>query len=90
MSGDAEEIKMVIVEALRREEGVATAERLLYAYHRLRERFRNVEELLEFVEENLAGEVEVREHKHYPYRDDVEKVILLRPVSYTHLTLPTN
>ena len=78
MSGEVESVKVVVVEALRREEGVATAERLLYAYHRLRERFRNVEELLEFVEENLAGEVEVREHKHYPYRDDVEKVILLR------------
>jgi len=78
MSGDAEEIKMVIVEALRREEGVATAERLLYAYHRLRERFRSVEELLEFVEENLLDEVEVREHRHYPYRDDVEKTVYLR------------
>ncbi|MCD6593664.1 hypothetical protein J7L00_06245 [Candidatus Bathyarchaeota archaeon] len=78
MSGEAERVKVALVEALRKEEGVATAERLLYAYHRLKERFRNVEELLEFVEENLAGEVEVREHRHYPYRDDVERVVLLR------------
>jgi len=54
MSGEVESVKVVVVEALRKEEGVATAERLLYAYHRLKERFRNVEELLEFVEENLA------------------------------------
>ncbi len=78
MSGEVESVKVALVEALRKEEGVATAERLLYAYHRLKERFRNVEELLEFVEENLADEVEVREHKHYPYRDDVERVVLLR------------
>ena len=78
MSGEVESVKVAVVEALRKEEGVATAERLLYAYHRLKERFRNVEELLEFVRENLAGEVEVREHKHYPYRDDVERVVLLR------------
>jgi len=41
-----------------KEEGVATAERLLYAYHRLKERFRNVKELLKFVEENLDGWVD--------------------------------
>ena len=78
MNGEVESVKVVVVEALRKEEGVATAERLLYAYHRLKERFRNVEELLKFVKENLVDEVEVREHKHYPYRDDVGKVIYLR------------
>ena len=77
MSGEVEGVK-VVVEALRKEEGVATAERLLYAYHRLKESFRSVEELLKFVKENLMDEVEVREHKHYPYRDDVERVVLLR------------
>jgi len=78
MSGEVESVKVAVVEALRKEEGVATAERLLYAYHRLKERFRSVEELLKFVKENLMDEVEVREHKHYPYRDDVERVVLLR------------
>jgi len=78
MSGEVESVKVALVEALKREEGVATAERLLYAYHRLRERFRSVEELLEFVEENLLDEVEVEEHRHYPYRDDVEKTVYLR------------
>ena len=78
MSGEVESVKVAVVEALKREEGVATAERLLYAYHRLRERFRSVEELLKFVEENLLDEVEVREHRHYPYRDDVEKTVYLR------------
>jgi len=78
MSGEVESVKVALVEALKREEGVATAERLLYAYHRLRERFRSVEELLEFVEENLVDEVEVGEHRHYPYRDDVEKTVYLR------------
>ena len=78
MNGEVESVKVVVVEALRKEEGVATAERLLYAYHRLKERFRNVEELLKFVKENLMDEVEVREYKHYPYRDDVERVVLLR------------
>ena len=51
---------------------------MLYAFHRIKERFRSVEELLEFVEENLADKVEVRRFKHYPFRDDVETVILLR------------
>jgi len=78
MSGEVESVKVAVVEALRKEKGMATAERLLYAYHRLKERFRNVEELLKFVEENLVDEVEVRERKYYPYRDDVEKVIYLR------------
>ena len=78
MSGDAEEVKMAIVEALRKEEGEATAERMLYAYYKLKTRFRSVRELIEFVKENLVDEVEVREHKHYPYRDDVGKVIYLR------------
>ena len=78
MSGEVESVKTTIIEALVKEEGEATAERMLYAFHRIKERFRSVEELIEFVEENLAGEVEVRRFKHYPYRDDVEPVILLR------------
>ena len=78
MSKGIENIKMMIIEALTKEEGEATAERTLYAYHRIRERFRDVEELLEFVKENLGDEVEVRQFKRYPYRDDVETVNLLR------------
>ena len=78
MSGEVESVKATIIQALVKEEGEATAERMLYAYHRIKERFRNVGELLKFVEENLAGEVEVRSFKHYPFRDDIETVILLR------------
>ena len=78
MSGEAESVKMAIVEGLRKEEGEATAGRMLYAYYKLKTRFRNVKELIEFVKENLADKVEIREHKPYPYRDDVGKVIYLR------------
>jgi len=67
MSEGIEDVKMTIVEALIREEGEATAERMLYAYHKIKERFRNVEELLEFVEENLTDKVEVRKFKHRRY-----------------------
>jgi len=36
-----EGVKVALVETLRKEEGVATAERLLYAYHRLlKEKFK--------------------------------------------------
>jgi len=49
MNRNVKEIKIVIVEALIKEEGEVTAERMLYAYHRIRERFRNVEELLELL-----------------------------------------
>ena len=38
MSRNVKEIKIVIVEALIKEEGEVTAERMLYAYHRIRER----------------------------------------------------
>ena len=72
------DVKNVIIEALRKEGGVATGDRLLYAYIRIRERFRNSKELIEFVKENLADEVEVIEEILYPYRDDVEKAIFLR------------
>ena len=78
MSGEVESVKVAIVEGLKKEEGEATAERMLYAYYKLKTRFRNVRELIEFVEENLVDEVEVREHRLYPYRDDLGKVILLR------------
>jgi len=78
MSGEVESVKATIIQALIKEEGEATAERMLYAYHSIKERFRSVEELIEFVEENLAGKVEVRRFKHYPFRDDVETVVLLR------------
>ena len=78
MSGEVESVKTTIIQALVKEEGEVTAERMLYAYHSIKERFRNVEELLEFVKENLGDEVEVRQFKRYPYRDDVETVFLLR------------
>ena len=41
MSGEVESVKVAVVEALGKEEGMVTAERLLYAYHRLKEGFRN-------------------------------------------------
>jgi len=47
--GEAEEMKMAIVEVLRKEEGEATAERMLYAYYRLKTRFKNVKELFFYV-----------------------------------------
>ena len=72
------DVKRVIVEALRKEGRVATGDRLIYAYIRIRERFKNSSELVEFVKENLADEVEVIEEILYPYRDDVEKAIFLR------------
>jgi len=77
MAGEPE-VGSVIVEALRREGGEATADRLIYAYIRIRERFRNSRELIEFVKESLADEVEVIEEILYPYRDDVERAIFLR------------
>jgi len=58
--------------------GEATAGRLIYAYIGIRERFRNSRELIEFVKESLADEVEVIEETLYPYRDDVERAIFLR------------
>jgi len=72
------DVKNVIIEALRKEGGVATGDRLLYAYIRIKERFRNSRELIGFVKENLADQVEVIEEVLYPYRDDVEKAIFLR------------
>jgi len=72
------DVKRVIVEALRKEGGVATGDRLIYAYIRIRERFRNSKELIGFVKENLADQVEVVEEILYPYRDDVEKAVFLR------------
>ena len=72
------DVKRVIVEALRKEGGVATGDRLIYAYIRIKERFRNSRELIGFVKENLADEVEVVEEILYPYRDDVERAIFLR------------
>jgi len=72
------DVKRVIIEALRKEGGVATGDRLIYAYIRIKERFRNSRELIGFVKENLADEVEVIEEILYPYRDDVEKAIFLR------------
>jgi len=78
MSGEVESVKATIIQALIKEEGEATAERMLYAYHRIKERFRNVKELIKFIEENLTDKVEVRSFKHYPFRDDVEPVVLLR------------
>ena len=78
MSGEVESVKTTIIQALVKEEGEATAERMLYAYHKIKERFRNVKELLKFIEENLADKVEIRTFKHYPFRDDVEPVFLLR------------
>ena len=83
MSGGIEDVKIAIIEALIKEEGEATAERMLYAYHEINERFRDVERLVKFVEENLADEVEVRRFKHYPYRDDIETVILLKLKNYS-------
>ena len=77
MSVEAE-VGRVIVDALRREGGEATADRLIYAYIRIRERFRNSRGLIEFVKESLADEVEVIEEILYPYRDDVERAIFLR------------
>jgi len=78
MADEAEGVRRVIVEALRREGGEATADRLIYAYIGIRERFRNSGELIEFVKKNLADEVEVIEETLYPYRDDVERAIFLR------------
>jgi len=75
---EAGSVKMAVVEALRKEEREATAERMLYAYHRLKERFRSVKQFMEFVEENLVNGIKVREHKHYPYRNDMGKAIYLR------------
>jgi len=75
---DEAEVGSVIVDALRREGGEATADRLIYAYIKIKERFRNSGELIEFVKENLGDEVEVIEEILYPYRDDVERAILLR------------
>ena len=75
---EAGSVKMAVVEALRKEEREATAERMLYAYHRLKERFRSVKQLMESIEENLVNGVKVREHKHHPYKDDMGKAIYLR------------
>jgi len=77
------EVGSVIVEALRREGGEATAGRLIYAYIGIKERFRNSRELIEFVKGNLADQVEVIEETIYPYRDDVEKAIFLRLRDFT-------
>jgi len=55
------DVKNVIIEALRKEGGVATGDRLIYAYIRIKERFRNSRELIGFVKENLADQVEVIE-----------------------------
>jgi len=68
-----EDVKMTIVEALIREEGEATAERMLYAYHKIKERFRNVEELLEFVEENLTDKVRLRNSSTDDISSEVEE-----------------
>jgi len=70
--------KRAVIEALVREEAEATAERLLYAYRLLAERFRNVGELLAFTEEHLSDQVEVEEHEYYPFRGDSEKAIYLK------------
>jgi len=70
--------KRAVIEALVREKGEATAERLLYAYRLLAERFRSVGELLAFAEEHLSDEVEVEEHEYYPFRGDSEKAIYLK------------
>jgi len=51
MSGEVESVKMTIIEALMKEEGEATAERMLYAYHKINEKFRDVERFVKFVEE---------------------------------------
>ena len=75
---DEAEVGRIIVEALRREGGEATADRLIYAYIGIRERFRDSRELIEFVKKDLADEVEVVEEVLYPYRDDVERAIFLR------------
>jgi len=75
---DEPEVGRIIVEALRREGGEATADGPIYAYIKIRERFRNSRELIEFVKESLADEVEVIEEILYPYRDDVERAIFLR------------
>ena len=77
MAGEPE-VGRIIVEALRREGGEATADRLIYAYIGIKERFRSSRELIEFVKESLADEVEVIEEILYPYRDDVERAIFLR------------
>jgi len=68
--------KKAVIEALVREEGEATADRLLYAYRLLAERFRSVGELLAFAEEHLSDQVE--EHEYYPFRGSSEKAIYLK------------
>ena len=70
--------KRAVIEALVREKGEATAERLLYAYRLLAERFRSVGELLEFIREHLLDEVDVEEHEYYPFRGGSEKWYKLR------------
>ena len=70
--------KRAVIEALVREKGEATADRLLYAYRLLAERFRSVGELLAFIREHLLDEVDVEEHEYYPFRGDSERWYRLR------------